>query len=293
MEKLQAKQGEEKFVCVGLDSDPAKLPPRLIDKYGEGAQYQFNRQIIEATVGVAGAYKLNRAFYGGERGYENLLLTMRYLRNSYPDMPVIGDGKWNDIGNTNAGYAKDVFDELKFTAITINPYLGMEAMKPFLDCEDKGIIILVRTSNPGAGELQDLNVEVAREPSLLGTAPDTVSVMPLYEVVARFVAEKWNYNKNCCVVAGATSTFELAKIRAIVGDMPILIPGIGAQGGDLETTVRVGANSKGQGMIINNSRGIIFAYENSPELGERNYAAAAAKATKSMHDEITAALAAA
>jgi len=287
MELLQAKQEEGKFVCVGLDSDPAKLPPHLVSRYEGGAQYQFNRQIIEATAGIAGAYKLNRAFYGGERGYESLLLTMRYLRNSYPDMPVIGDGKWNDIGNTNLGYVNEVFDELKFLAITVNPYLGMEAMKPFLDCKDKGIIILVRTSNPGAGELQDLNVEVARDPSLLGTAPDTVGVMPLYEVITRLVAEKWNYNENCCVVAGATSTFELAKVRAIVGDMPILIPGIGAQGGDLETTVRVGANSKGQGMIINSSRGIIFARQTT------HFAEAAGQAAQQLHDEITAALVAA
>jgi len=288
MEKLQAKQGEGKFVCVGLDSDMEKLPGHLLrDNHGLLPQFVFNRHIIDATAHIAGAYKINRAFYEGCAGHEALELTVDYMLRHYPEMPVIGDGKWNDIGNTNAGYTREAFAQFRFGAATINPYLGMEAMAPFLDFKDKGIIVLVRTSNPGAGELQDLNIEVAREPSLLGTVPDTISVMPLYEVIARFVAEKWNYNANCCVVAGATSPAELSKVREIVGDMPILIPGIGAQGGDLEATVKAGANSKGQGMIINSSRGIIFARKTT------HFAEAAGLAAQQLHDEITAALAAA
>ena len=297
MNVLGAQQAAGKFVCIGLDSELGKLPKHLLeDDHGLLPQFVFNRHIIDATAHIAGAYKPNRAFYQGRQGYEALELTVRYIHDVYPNIPVIGDGKWNDIGNTNNGYVWEVFAIFGFDAVTINPYLGMEAMIPFLDREDKGVIVLVRTSNPGAGEFQDVTVTTEFHAAGADQTKSNYKPMkrqqPLYQHVARQVAADWNYNRNCVVVVGATVPEELAKVREIVGDMPILIPGIGAQGGEVEATVKAGANSQGQGMIINSSRGIIFAYKDFPELGERNYPQAAAKAATALHKEITAALAA-
>jgi orotidine-5'-phosphate decarboxylase len=293
MELLEAQQAARKFVCVGLDSDLEKLPRHLFeDDHGHNPQFVFNRHIVDVTAHIAGAYKPNRAFYPGYSGYEALELTVEYIHGRYPHIPVIGDGKWNDIGNTNLGYVREVSDGFGFDAITVNPYLGMEAMKPFLDREDRGVIVLVRTSNPGAGEFQDLPVNIshveAEELKRCGHPYDGegmswATTAPFYMKVAFQVAQKWNYNGNCGVVAGATTPAELTRIRRIVGDIPILIPGIGAQGGDLGATVKAGANSHGQGMIINSSRGIIFASKG------KNFAQAAALAAQALHDEITAA----
>ena len=160
-----------------------------------------------------------------------------------PEVPVIYDAKRGDIGSTNQGYAVHAFDELRADAITVHPYLGREALDPFLERLDKGTIVLVRTSNPGGGEFQDL---------LVGDEP-------LYRVVARRVAETWNQQGNCAVVVGATYPEELAEVRRIVGTMPILIPGIGAQGGDVRRTVEAGRDARRRGMIVNSSRGVIYA----------------------------------
>jgi len=169
--------------------------------------------------------------------------TIKFIHQVAPEVPVILDAKRADIGNTNKGYVQAAFEELGVDAITVHPYLGKEALQPFLNRGDKGVFVLVRTSNPGAGEFQDLQVNGE----------------PLYQIVARQVATEWNKNNNCGVVVGATYPEELLLIRQVVGDMPILIPGIGAQGGDVEKTVRAGKDSRGRGMIINSSRGIIFA----------------------------------
>ncbi|PIU36676.1 orotidine-5'-phosphate decarboxylase [Candidatus Roizmanbacteria bacterium CG07_land_8_20_14_0_80_34_15] len=179
----------------------------------------------------------------GHEGINALKDTCDYLVEKYPEIPIIIDAKRADIGNTNKGYVQFVFTYLGADAITVHPYLGEEAIRPFLDCKDKGVIVLCRTSNSGAGEFQDLKV----------------SGKSLYKIVAENVSNKWNINKNCMLVVGATYPAELKEVRKIVGDMTLLVPGIGAQGGDLEATLSAGLNSKKQGLIINSSRGIIFA----------------------------------
>jgi orotidine-5'-phosphate decarboxylase len=237
-EKLDAIVKKNKsLVCVGLDSDAGKIP--------QGSQYLFNKKIIEATCDLVCSYKLNTAFYEsiGHEGIKALKNTCDYLKDKYPEIPIIIDAKRADIGNTNKGYVQFVFTYLGADAVTVHPYLGEEAIRPFLDCKDKGIIILCRTSNPGAGEFQDLKV----------------GKTPLYKIVAKNVVQRWNKNKNCMLVVGATYPDELQEVRKIVGDMTLLIPGIGAQGGDLEATLKAGLNSKKQGLMINSSRGIIFA----------------------------------
>ncbi len=233
------------LLCIGLDSDIDRIPQHL--KSDQYFQFAFNKAIVDATHDIVCAYKPNSAFYEaqGDQGLRVLARTVRYIKDNYPDVPIILDAKRGDIGSTNRGYVQAAFDELGVDAITVHPLLGREAMRPFIDQGDKGIIVLVRTSNPGAGEFQDLLVGREQE--------------PLYRVIARNVAELWNQNGNCAVVVGATYPRELADVRAIVGDMPILIPGIGAQGGEVGATVTAGKDSRNMGMIINSSRNIIFA----------------------------------
>jgi orotidine-5'-phosphate decarboxylase len=250
-EKLDAIVEKNKsLVCVGLDSDGT----RLRQDFGGQSQFSFNKSIIEATADLVCSYKLNSAFYEsiGHEGIKALKDTCDYLKEKYPEIPIIIDAKRADIGNTNKGYVQFVFTYLNADAVTVHPYLGEEAIRPFLDCKDKGIIILSRTTNPGAGEFQDLLVDGK----------------PLYKIVAENVTKKWNANKNCLLVVGATYPKELAEVRKIAGDMTFLVPGIGAQGGDLEATLKAGLNSKKQGLIINSSRGIIFA-ENPRDEAEK------------------------
>ncbi|MBI5127001.1 orotidine-5'-phosphate decarboxylase [Candidatus Roizmanbacteria bacterium] len=227
------------LVCVGLDSNVEKIP-------GKNSQFLFNKSIIEATNDLVCSYKLNTAFYEsiGYDGIKFLKMTCDYLRTKYPEIPIIIDAKRGDVGSTNQGYVQFVFTYLGSDAVTVNPYLGEEAIRPFLKEKDKGIIILCRTSNKGAGEFQDLKV----------------GKTPIYKIVAENVSRKWNKNKNCLLVIGATYHDELKEVRKIVGsDMTFLVPGIGAQGGDLRATLKAGLNKKGSGLIINSSRGIIFA----------------------------------
>ena len=248
---LQKRWDKGLFACVGLDSEYEKIPILFMPKYvPEIRIFRFNKKIIDATHDLVCAYKPNIAFYEamGELGMQALLQTMCYIRDVYPEIPIILDAKRADIGNTNNGYAKAAFAEFGADAITVNPYFGSEAMKPFLEEKNKGIIVLCRTSNPGAGEFQDLMVVTGDR-----------EMPPLYQYIANQVANVWNTNGNCALVVGATNPAELAAVRKIVGRMPILIPGIGKQGGDLEATVKAGQDDRGQGMIINSSREIIFA----------------------------------
>ena len=202
-------------------------------------EFEFNKKIIDQTHDLVCAYKPNFAFYEalGIKGWENLKKTVEYIQRYHSGVVTIADAKRADIGNTNLGYVTAIFDEMKFDAVTVNPYFGCEALQPFLDRVDKGIIILCRTSNPGAGEFQD----------------------GLWQNVAENVANKWNTNNNCLLVVGATYPKELKQVRQIVGEMTLLVPGIGAQGGDIAKTVKAGLNNQRAGMIINSSRGIIFA----------------------------------
>jgi orotidine-5'-phosphate decarboxylase len=247
LDKLTQKWDENKFVCIGLDPVLEKLPN------GITSFFEFNKAIIDNTHDLVLAYKPNSAFYEalGKEGIEFLKQTIDYIKSNHPEIPVILDSKRADIGSTNEGYVKFAFEYLNADAITLHPYLGKEAIEPFLNQKDKGIIILARTSNPGAEEFQ--NLEISGE--------------PLYLKVAKKVATDWNENGNIALVAGATAPEELGEIRKAVGDLPLLIPGIGAQGGDVEQTVKNGKNSKNQGMIINSSRAIIFA-SNGPDFSE-------------------------
>lgn len=246
------------LVCVGLDSDVTRLRQpayRQAGNFGEAKQFSFNKTIIEATADLVCSYKLNTAFYEsiGHEGIKALKDTCDYINQKYPEIPIIIDAKRGDIGNTNQGYVQFVFTYLGGDAVTVQPYLGEEAIRPFLDCKDKGIIILCKTSNPGSGEFQNLRIELPSQHDR------TKMVKPLYKIVAENVVTKWNKNKNCLLVVGATYPQELHEVRKMVGDMTLLIPGIGAQGGDLEATLKAGLNSKKHGLIINSSRGIIFA----------------------------------
>ena len=235
-EILYPQWAAKKFVCVGLDSDAKKLP-KSVD-----GQYEFNLQIVEATKDIACAYKPNLAFYRGEIGKGVLRSTIRSGKRLAPRALWILDAKYQDIDNTNDGYVEEAFDYFGVDAVTIHNYLGHEATAPFLARKDKLVIVLCRTSNPGAGEFQDLTIE-------------RTGFRRLYEVVAHNVATTWNTNGNCGLVVGATSPGELLRVRKHAPDLPLLIPGIGAQGGDLEATVK----AAGGKMLINSSRGIIFA----------------------------------
>lgn len=233
------------LLCVGLDSDATSLPEWA--RQHDSPQLTFNRRIIDLTAPHAAAFKFNMAFYeaAGPSGLRQLADSLEYLRGEHPDILTISDAKRGDIGNSSAAYARAIFDELGFDAVTLSPYLGRDALQPFLDYRDKACIILCRTSNPGSAEFQ--NLEIAGQ--------------ALWKQVAIAVADQWNSNNNCMLVAAATYPEEMGQIRAIAGDMTLLVPGIGAQGGDVASVVRAGLNSRGQGLIINASRSIIFASE--------------------------------
>jgi len=230
------------LLCVGLDADFAKIPKRFLKK--KFPQFEFNKWIIEETHEYASAYKPNSAFYEarGDKGIKELKMTMDYLIKNYPDIFTILDAKRGDIGNTNNGYIDSIFDWLGFDAMTLHPYFGSESLKPFLNRSDKVSIILCKSSNPGSGELQDL--KSGRK--------------MIWQILAQKVIKEWNKNNNCMLMVGATYPKEMKKIREIAGDMTFLVPGIGAQGGDLKATLKAGLNSKGLGLIINSSRGIMF-----------------------------------
>jgi orotidine-5'-phosphate decarboxylase len=266
---LEQRWREGNCVCVGLDPTVERLPAQLRSQSsGEAALFAFNRAIIDATADLVCAYKPNAAFYEalGDAGLRALRATVGYVKENYPAIPVILDAKRADIDSTNAGYVAAAFDILGVDAITVHPYLGREALAPFLARREKGIIVLARTSNPGAGEFQDLVVGAAQE--------------PLYQHVARRVAQAWNANGNCALVVGATYPAELKRVRAIVGDMPILIPGIGAQGGEVAATVAAGRDSRGWGMIISVSRSVIYASHGS------DFARAARGAVEELQAEV-------
>lgn len=232
----------DSLVCVGLDIDVDRVPVFLL-KTKKEPLLEFNKKIIDATKDLVCAYKLNMAFYEvfGKKGYELLDKTMRYIPKK---IVVVLDGKRNDIGNTAKKYAKACYEKLNADAVTVNPYLGFDGVKPFLEYKDKCGFILCRTSNPSAVDFQDFKTSDGKT---------------LYEHVAYKIKE-WN-NIGCCgAVVGATYPDELKKIRGILGDdIPLLIPGIGKQGGDIEKTVKYGINKEGVNAIINSSRGIIFA----------------------------------
>jgi len=260
IEKLmKAAQKNRSLLCVGLDPDPKLMP----DKIGT---FEFNRAIIEATSDLVCAYKLNLAFYEAQDS-EGLDALKRTIKHIPDDIPVIGDAKRGDIGNTAKAYAKTLFSNFDFDAATVNPYLGFDSIEPFIQYHDKGIFILCRTSNTGALDFQSLRCEIEH------------GYRPLFEIVA-LKARQWNTYGNIGLVVGATYPEELRLIRQEHPDMPLLIPGIGAQGGDLALVVRYGVDAKGEKAIINSSRQIIYASRG------KDFAQAARKAASSLRDEI-------
>ena len=267
---LEAQWDNNKFLCVGLDTDIAKIPESATEMNTRETIVAFNRAIVDATKDVASAYKFNSAFYEthSDEGWEALRESIAYILDTIGSIPVILDAKRGDIDNTNRAYAESAFDHLRVDAITVHPYLGAETFGDFLSRPEKGTIVVCRTSNRGASEFQDLKI-------------DSES---LYKVVARHVNDSWNKNGNCGLVVGATYPEELKEVRAIVGDMPLLIPGIGAQGGDIEKTVRAGRDSRGRGMIISAARSIIYASSG------KDFAGAAALEAKRLDSAIREAL---
>jgi orotidine-5'-phosphate decarboxylase len=235
------------LLCVGLDSDLSKVPVQQASI--RERLRQFNASIIEATSDLVCAYKPNIAFYEehGTEGLDALRWTIDYIKGHYGDIPIILDAKRTDIGNTNLPYARMAFDLMGADATTVNPYFGGEAIQPFLDRKDKGIVVLCRTSNPGAKDFQDQTV---KHPQL--------GEVPLYQTVAYQAAHEWNKNGNVSLVVGATYPEELIQVRKIVGNMQILVPGLGSQGGKPEDIARAFDSNK-RGIIGNVARTVIFA----------------------------------
>ena len=230
------------LLCVGLDAESSRIPHRF--NQSNAPQFEFNKWLIDQTAEYSAAYKPNMAFYEarGAQGLTELHQTMEYLQKNYPDILTICDAKRADIGSTNEAYARAIFDELGFDSVTLHPYLGRQALSPFLERRDKVCIILCRTSNPGAGEFQDL--EAAGK--------------PLWQHVAEQVSRVWDVDGNCMLVVGATYPEEMRKIRSIAPETTFLVPGIGAQGGNIADAICSGIDSNGRGLIISSSRDIIF-----------------------------------
>jgi orotidine-5'-phosphate decarboxylase len=229
------------LLCIGLDPDPAKLPGDLKDS--PAALFAFNRRIVDATHDLAAAYKPQIAFYSALGAEGELKSSIDYIRERAPGALVILDAKRSDIGNTAQAYAVEAFERYGADAVTVNPYMGEDSVTPFLARADRGAILLCRTSNPGARDFQDLLSDGE----------------PLYRRVAQLAAQRWNTKRNLMLVVGATYPQEMAALRHAHPEISFLVPGIGAQGGDLDATLAAGLNAQGAGLLINSSRGIIYA----------------------------------
>lgn len=277
-ELLSGQNSQQRYVCVGLDTDPTAVAQLVrngavdlhLKAHATAAEMvvAYNAMVVEVTKGVAAAYKPNLAFYRGLGSQSSWAIkkTVSQIHEAAPDAMATADAKYGDIGNTNEHYVNEVFGYLKADAMTIHGYLGKEANRPFLERVHKGIFVLSRTSNPGGGEFQDL----------------TVSEEPLFITVARNVATSWNENGNCGLVVGATYPQEAGQVRDLVGpDIPLLIPGVGAQGGEARDIVPL-ALRKGEKGLINASRSITFA---KPKEGQRLEDAIESAARK-LHEEI-------
>ena len=234
------------LVCVGLDPEPARFPAVL--QGDPDAVFAFCRAIVDATADLVCAFKPQIAHFAALGAEDALERLIAHVHARHPGIPVILDAKRGDIGSTARNYAIEAFERYGADAVTVNPYLGRDSLQPFLDRADKGVVILCRTSNPGARDLQDLPVRGA----------DGVE-RRLYQHVAETVAREWNANGNCALVVGATYPEELADVRGRVGELPLLVPGVGAQGGDVAAVVRNGYTAAGAGLMISSSRAILYA----------------------------------
>jgi len=253
----------DSLVCVGLDPEIERFPP------GVAAQaspiFQFNRAIVDATADLVCAYKPQFAHYAAYEAEDQLERTIEYIHQRYPGILVILDAKRGDVGNTAERYALEAFERYGADGVTVNPYLGLDSLEPFLEYANKGIFVLCRTSNPGARDVQDLQLQDGRK---------------LYQMIAELVARRWNARGNCALVVGATYPRELAQIREIAGDLPLLVPGIGAQGGDIEQVVRNGQTAQGAGLIMSSSRAVLYGS------CDAQFAAAARDATSALRAAI-------
>ena len=262
-----ACEASRSLVCVGLDPDPSMMPVKDVAA--------FNRAIVDATHDLVCAYKPNLAFYEalGLDGWNALESTVKHIRDVAPGVILLGDAKRGDIGNTATAYARGMFEYWGFDAVTINAYCGRDGVEPFLEYSDRGVFVLCRSSNPGAVDFQDLLV-----------SSDADSARPLYQQVALQVGA-WNKHGNAGLVLGATYPEQIKEVRALCPDMPFLIPGIGSQEGALEQAVRNGVAAQGRRILINSSRGIIYASQGD------DFAESARKATAGLQDAINAVLA--
>ncbi len=240
-----AWQQRDSLLCVGLDPDPAKFPSHLHGR--PDAIFEFCKAIIDATADLVCCFKPQIAYFAAHRAEDQLEALIAHIHAAHPDTPVILDAKRGDIGSTAEQYAIEAFERFKADAVTVNPYMGRDSVDPYLAYPGKGVILLCRTSNPGGSDLQFLEVDTPR------------GRMKLFEHVARTVAEDWNASGNCGLVVGATFPDEIARVRDLVGDMPLLVPGIGAQGGDIAATMAAGRTEKGAGLMINSSRAVLYA----------------------------------
>ncbi|MDR1367356.1 MAG: orotidine-5'-phosphate decarboxylase [Candidatus Accumulibacter sp.] len=244
----------DSLLCVGLDPDPKRFPARLAND--SNAIFSFCAEIVDATADLVCSFKPQIAHFAAHRAETQLENLISHIHLNYPDIPVILDAKRGDIESTAEHYAAEAFVRYAADAVTLNPYLGGDSILPYLAYPGKGIVLLCRTSNPGSGDLQLLNV----------------GGMKLYEAVAHLTVAEWNATGQCALVVGATCPTEIGRVREIVGDLPLLIPGVGAQGGDIRAILHAGRASSGTGLIINSSRAILYADRENPAEGARNAA---------------------
>ncbi|ACQ96630.1 orotidine-5'-phosphate decarboxylase [Burkholderia pseudomallei] len=260
-----AWQRTNSLLCVGLDPEPTKFPAHLENQ--PDAIFDFCREIVDATAPFASAFKPQIAYFAAHRAEDQLERLIAHIHLQHPGLPVILDAKRGDIGSTAEQYAREAFERYRADAVTVNPYMGFDSIEPYLEYDDKGVVVLCRTSNPGGSDLQFLET----------------GGRPLYQVVADLAASQWNAKTGqLALVVGATFPREIEIVRGIVGDMPLLIPGIGAQGGDVAATVAAGRTADGAGMMINSSRAILYASRGD------DFADAAARTAERTRDAINA-----
>jgi orotidine-5'-phosphate decarboxylase len=242
VERLSARwSGQRTLLCIGLDPDPARLPRHLT---GRGdALFSFCRDIVDATGDLVCAFKPQVAYFAAHRAEDQLEAVIKHIRERHRDVPVILDAKRGDIGSTAEQYAREAFERYGADAVTLSPLMGFDSIEPFLQDPLHGAFVLCRTSNPGGSQLQMLDVDGER----------------LFERIAHLAVTEWNVNGQLGLVVGATYPKELARVRAVAARLPLLVPGIGAQGGDIDATLRAGLDSDGAGLVINSSRAILYA----------------------------------
>ncbi|HWS74113.1 MAG TPA: orotidine-5'-phosphate decarboxylase [Quisquiliibacterium sp.] len=263
----------DSLLCVGLDPDPARMPRPLAGR--ADAVFEFCRAIVDATAPAVCAFKPQIAYFASQRAEDQLEALIAHIHERHPGVPVILDAKRGDIGSTAEHYAREAFERYRADAVTLSPYMGFDSLEPYLAYEGRGAILLCRTSNAGGSDLQSLGVSAD---AALGAPAER-----LYERVARLAAGPWNRSGELGLVVGATFPEELARVRSLAGELPLLVPGIGAQGGDIDAAVAAGATADGLGMVVNSSRAVLYAS------GGEDFAQAAALVAIATRDALRAA----